>query len=165
MSLSLIFLIVKYHNIDLVRLIWELKELVYVQIPSVQDVGPTAGWQADQVSLAPLSGLPVWSNNKTMWLWALSGHWSLWALSSLHCLSYQMNHFIRMKDLQTQYARLGWFIQPICGHREKTLCLQYSYKDWTATICRAFGFSVIYFCICKEEVRKTSLCQQCIKGW
>lgn len=130
----------------------------------VSRVWPTAGRQAAQVSLALLSGQPVWSNNKVLWLWALSGPWSLWALSSLFCLSFQMNHFIKMKDLRTQYARLGWFIQPSCGHREKTLCLQDSYKDWIG-FCGVFGFNVIYFCIFKEEVCKTLLCQQWAKGW
>ena len=124
---------------------WEAWKEVVVCKYLVSRVWPTAGWQAAQVSLILLSGLPVWSNNKIMWLWALSGPWSLWALSSLFCLSFQMNHFIKMKDLRTQYARLGWFIQPSCGHREKTLCLQVSYKDWIDAICRVFGFSVIYF--------------------
>ena len=110
----------------------------------VSRVWPTGGCQAAQVPLALLSGLPVWSNNKVTWFGAVSGPWSLWALSSLFCLSFQMNHFIKMKHLRTQYARFGWFIQPSCGHCEKTLCLQDSYKDWIVSAGFLVSVSFIF---------------------
>lgn len=87
----------------------------------VSRVWPTAGRQATQVSLALLSGQPVWSNNKVLWLEPFRPLESLGLVLFVLPSLFQWNHFIKMKDLRTQYARLGWFIQPSCGHRENSV--------------------------------------------
>lgn len=139
MCLSLIFLFAKYLIStsrdwpENYRSWWMCKQLAYRRWDPLQGLRLTA-----------LPGLPVPSDNESPWLWVLWGPWSIRALSSVHCLSFQMNHLIKMGALLKRCARTGWLTHPSCGVRRKP-CVFSSYKVWRATNLQCFWSQCLLF--------------------